>query len=157
MELTLGEIIKTYRNQEQLSLEEFGAKCGLTKGYLSMLENNRDSRGREMSPRIETIARIAEAIGVEFDEFIEHLSPNQRVVVNGRKSMPLQELLESGADLSVPMASSKIVGSRNLKAAQGDPIVSACIVLFEQSPPEVQDRILDYFDMEIARRKVGNV
>ena len=42
--MSLGEAIKKYREDNNLTLEELSAQTGLTKQYLSMLENNKNSR-----------------------------------------------------------------------------------------------------------------
>ena len=42
--MTIGDVIKEFRKLNDLSLEEFGKMAGLSKSYVSMLENNKDPR-----------------------------------------------------------------------------------------------------------------
>lgn len=86
--MTLGDVIKEFRELNNLSLEEFGKMTSLSKSYISMLENNKDPRGKPINPSIETIDKVASAIGVELDNLIEKI--DQDVVVN-RKKTPLSD------------------------------------------------------------------
>ena len=40
--MNLGEIVKNYRDQHSLTMDEFAERSGLSKGYISMLEKNKN-------------------------------------------------------------------------------------------------------------------
>jgi transcriptional regulator with XRE-family HTH domain len=82
--MTIGDVIKEFRKLNDLNLEEFGKLCGLSKSYISMLENNKDPRGNPVNPSLETIDKIASAIGVDTDALVGQI--DQDVVVNRKKS-----------------------------------------------------------------------
>ena len=84
--MTIGDVIKEFRKLNDLSLEEFGKMAGLSKSYVSMLENNRDPRGNPVNPSLETIDKIASAIGVDVDALVGQI--DQDVVVNRKKILP---------------------------------------------------------------------
>jgi len=84
--MTIGDVIKEFRKLNNLSLEEFGKLAGVSKSYVSMLENNKDPRGNPVNPSLETIDKIASAIGVDVDALVGQI--DQDVVVN-RKKIPL--------------------------------------------------------------------
>lgn len=86
--MTIGDVIKEFRKLNDLSLEEFGKIAGLSKSYVSMLENNKDPRGNPVNPSLETIDKIAGAIGVDVDALVGQI--DQDVVVN-RKKTPLSD------------------------------------------------------------------
>lgn len=86
--MTIGDVIKEFRKLNDLSLEEFGKIAGLSKSYVSMLENNKDPRGNPVNPSLETIDKIAGAIGVDVDALVGQI--DQDVVVNRKKS-PLSD------------------------------------------------------------------
>lgn len=86
--MTIGDVIKEFRKLNDLSLEEFGKIAGLSKSYVSMLENNKDPRGNPVNPSLETIDKIAGAIGVDVDALVGQI--DQDVVVN-RKKAPLTD------------------------------------------------------------------
>lgn len=54
----IGERIKELRVKAELTLEELGEACGISKGSLSEIENGADLRAS-------TLERIARALGVE--------------------------------------------------------------------------------------------
>jgi len=82
--MTLGDAIKEFRELNKLSQEEFGKMSGLSKSYLSMLENNKDPRGNPIKPSIETFDKVASTIGVDLDTLISKI--DQEVIVNRKKT-----------------------------------------------------------------------
>lgn len=38
--MTLGDLVKNYREKNNITMDEFSKTCSLSKGYISMLENN---------------------------------------------------------------------------------------------------------------------
>lgn len=82
--MTIGDVIREFRKLNDLSLEEFGKMCGLSRSYISMLENNKDPRGNPVNPSLETIDKIATAIGVDTDALVGQI--DQDVVINRKKS-----------------------------------------------------------------------
>ena len=82
--MTIGDVIREFRKLNDLNLEEFGKMCGLSKSYISMLENNKDPRGNPVNPSLETIDKIATAIGVDTDALVGQI--DQDVVINKKKT-----------------------------------------------------------------------
>lgn len=69
--MTLGEIIKNYREEHGLSQRNFAQKTGLTNGYISMLENNRNPKnGQPITPSIPTLMRLAKIMGITLHELL---------------------------------------------------------------------------------------
>ncbi|MBS4210399.1 helix-turn-helix transcriptional regulator [Bacillus sp. FJAT-50079] len=64
---TLGERIRTIRKQKKLTLEQLAGEK-LTKGMLSLIENNK------ANPSMESLAYIAGQLGVEMTELLEEIS-----------------------------------------------------------------------------------
>lgn len=83
--MTIGDVIKEFRKLNNLSLEEFGKMAGLSRSYISMLENNKDPRGNPVNPSLETIDKIASAIGVDTDALVGQI--DQDVVINRKKPL----------------------------------------------------------------------
>ena len=76
----LGEIVNRYRKENNITMDEFAKKSGLSKGYISMLEKNENPKTKkEIIPTLETINRVAEAIGMDLDTLLKHLGRNQKV------------------------------------------------------------------------------
>jgi len=59
----LSQEIKALRKAKRLTLRQLGERCGRTAGYLSQIENG------SVAPSIESVRRIAEALGVEANWF----------------------------------------------------------------------------------------
>lgn len=95
--MTLGDVIKEFRELNNLNLEEFGKIANLSKSYISMLENNKDPRGNPIKPSLETIDKVANAIGVDLDNLVSQI--DQDVVVN-RKKTPLSDFDSSEEEAS---------------------------------------------------------
>ena len=57
----LGEIIKKYRTQNNMSMDSFSKRSGISKAYISVLEKNKDPRnGKKVTPSIPIIKKAAE-------------------------------------------------------------------------------------------------
>lgn len=66
----LGERIRKIRKQKKMTLEALAGE-GLTKGMLSLIENNK------AKPSMESLAYIAEGLGVEVTDLLEEISPQE--------------------------------------------------------------------------------
>lgn len=72
--MTLGDIIKEYRERNKMTMQEFADKAGLSKGAISMLEKNkRPGSNKPVTPTFETYAKVANAIGKNMNELLEVL------------------------------------------------------------------------------------
>lgn len=76
----LGEIVKKYRIENEMSMDEFAKRSGLSKGYISMLEKNENPKTKkEIVPTLETINSVADAIGVELDFLLSICGRGQKI------------------------------------------------------------------------------
>ncbi len=72
--MELGEKIKQLRLQCDLTQEELAARCELSKGYISQLENDLTS------PSIATLKDILLALGSSLKEFFSEVDVDEKVV-----------------------------------------------------------------------------
>ena len=64
-------MIKEYRNEQSLSIEEFARSCGRSKGYISMLERGSNpASGKPITPSIDTVTKIASAMHISVDKLL---------------------------------------------------------------------------------------
>lgn len=79
--MKLGDLIRKYRQENDLSLRDFAKKAGLSHSYVSSLENGFDPRsGKEVIPTIETLKKVANAMNMELDDLlaqIGYIEPDQ--------------------------------------------------------------------------------
>lgn len=66
--MTLGEIIKNYRTEHNLSMDAFSEKSGISKAYISLLEKNKHPKtGKAIAPSIQCIKQAAVGLDLDFN------------------------------------------------------------------------------------------
>lgn len=79
----LGDVIKEYRKQNDLSLRGFANKCGLSYTYISMLEKNKDYRtGKPIAPTLDSVKYIAKAMNISIDDLLKIIDDEQEFKLN---------------------------------------------------------------------------
>lgn len=69
--MKLSEIIKQYREGHGLSQRQFGAQCGLSTGYISLIEKEINPQtGKKMVPSLPVINKIATGMGLTIDDLL---------------------------------------------------------------------------------------
>lgn len=76
--MTLGEIIRNYRNAHGQTLIDFSEKSGLSKSYISILESGKSPHGNVINPSVDTISKIAIAMNTSFDSIYKQLDIIQK-------------------------------------------------------------------------------
>ena len=75
--MTLGEIIKNYRTTNNLSMDAFAERSGISKAYISLLEKNRHPKtGKPIAPSIQCIKQAAFGMNIEFNSLFEMVDGN---------------------------------------------------------------------------------
>lgn len=101
----LGEIIKKYRKENNLSLGAFASKCGLSYTYISMLEKNIDYRtGKPIAPTLDSVKYISNAMNIPIDDLLKMLDDeqefklNEDVLPNNLNVIPILGTVKAGYD-----------------------------------------------------------
>ena len=69
--MTLGDAIRSYREDNEMSMDAFANKSGISKSYISLLEKNQHpNTGKPIIPTIKTYKLAAQAMNIDFDELI---------------------------------------------------------------------------------------
>lgn len=67
--MTLGEIIKQYRQEHSMSMEAFSRRSGISKAYISLLEKNKHPRtGKPIAPSVQSIKQAADGMRMDFND-----------------------------------------------------------------------------------------
>ena len=104
---TLGLIIKNYRELNNLTMQDFANKSGLSKGYISMLEKNKHPRNnKEIVPSITTFNKVAIAMGISLDQLVGMVDPDQLVGLYKEDSS--SEKVSRG--ISIPVLNTVVAG-----------------------------------------------
>lgn len=81
--MELGRIIRKYREENGLSMDDLAQRCNLSKGYISMLEKGINYRtGKPIAPTTATIQKLAVAMRMDVNTLISELDENTPVIVN---------------------------------------------------------------------------
>lgn len=100
-QVTLGEVVKKYRIEHDLSLRDFSKISGVSNGYISMLEKNEHPKTKKpIVPSIEKMKSIASAMGMSLDALLEIIDKD-RSAPAPVLSDPERELLSKFRRLNV--------------------------------------------------------
>lgn len=78
--MTIGSLIKQYRMENKISMDEFSKKSSLSKGYISMLENNIGPRkSTPIAPTLSSLKKIATGMDMDVDTLLKYLDGKQEV------------------------------------------------------------------------------
>lgn len=66
----IGNLIRKYRKQQKMTLQDLGANANVSVGYLSQVERDL------ATPSLSTLAQIARALGVSLETFISSNRPS---------------------------------------------------------------------------------
>lgn len=81
--MTLGKLIKLYRENNHLSLREFAKRCGLSHTYISALEKDIDTRtGKPIAPTLDTVKYVANGMNMSIEKILKILDDEQEFILN---------------------------------------------------------------------------
>lgn len=81
--MNLEDILKNYRSKENLSMQEFANRCGLSKGYISMLEKGKHPQSnRPLVPSISTLNSLACGMNITIDVLLSMMNADSLISVN---------------------------------------------------------------------------
>ena len=81
--MLLGDIIKQYRMQHQLSLQDFADLIGSSRSYIHMLEKNvNPTTNKPINPSIETLKLLAQAMHMDLDYLLKLLNNDQAIYLD---------------------------------------------------------------------------
>lgn len=104
--MRLSEIIRLYRKENDLSQREFAKKCGVSNGYISMIESEQNpNTGGKISVSLGKMKKLADGMGVSLTHLLksvddmpvsleydfsqpEDLSQNEVLLVHLFRSVP---------------------------------------------------------------------
>lgn len=88
--MTIGNLVKTYRLEHDLPMQEFADRCGLSKSYISMLEKNVNPRNNKpIIPTIETYNKIAHGMNLGLDDLLKMLDSTEPVNLSKVYTVPI--------------------------------------------------------------------
>lgn len=98
----LGEIIKNYRQTNNISMNDFAKLANLSKPYISMLEKNKNSRsGKPIIPSVVTLKKVAKAMNISFDDLIKQLDAGQEILLSPPSRLSQNDFITSAEEQSL--------------------------------------------------------
>lgn len=85
--MTLRELVKEYREAHELSQRQFAVACGLSNGYISMLERNSNPKtGLPVTPSIPALKKIASGMGMSLNDLFLAVDDMPVDILDARES-----------------------------------------------------------------------
>lgn len=96
--MTVGDLIVEYRHAHNLSQRQFANKCGLSNGYISMIEKGRNPNTKEpLTPTLPVLRKIAIGLGVSLDTLLSQADDIPISTFIEQNKEPIPEI-ENGLD-----------------------------------------------------------
>lgn len=78
--MTIGDLVKQYRLDNDVSMDVFSKRSSLSKGYISMLENNINPRNNKpITPTLTTLKKIAAGMNTDVDSLLKMMDSTQKI------------------------------------------------------------------------------
>lgn len=121
--MTLGELIRVYRSEHNMNMQEFANHCGLSKAYISILERNiNPSTGKPPIPSLETIRSIAKTLHMDFNDVIAALDGDQVVLLETSSPLP-PNVISMPSTYKVPLLGTIACGQPILAVENAEEVV----------------------------------
>jgi len=88
MNISVGRKVRALRLEKNISLPELAERAGVSKGFLSQLENDEES-----NPSLDTLNKVAKALNVTLAALIEKASVKSKRVIPEEISPALKEFI----------------------------------------------------------------
>ena len=117
--MTLGEYIKKYREEHELSIRGFAAQVGISPQYVINIENGKNNLGTPVVPSMTIYSKIAKGTGLTEIELLEMLDDKVRVNPElSAKQMEFIRLLAQLPDQQVEFLTAQVKGLLRDQEAQ---------------------------------------
>ena len=91
--MKLGDLIREYREKQSISQRQFADRCGLSNGYISIIEKGvNPNTGRPVTPTLPQLSKIAKGLNLsvmEMFEIVEDMPVDIGIIPN---IIPLPEM-----------------------------------------------------------------
>jgi len=85
--MKIGEWLKLYREQHNLSMQALADLCGFSKAYINVLEKGINPKtGKPISPTMQTFEKIARGTKTDVDTLLKILDGDQPITLNAPAS-----------------------------------------------------------------------
>ena len=89
--MKIGEVIKQYREEHNLSQREFARRCDLSNAQISWLEIGIGSNGKPVKPTFDTVRKVAKGMGISAEQLITQCEDFELDLTDTIEQTPLVE------------------------------------------------------------------
>lgn len=81
--MLLGDMIKKYREENKLSLQDFAERIGTSRSYIHMLEKNvNPTTNKPINPSVETLKLLAHAMNRDLKQLLAQLDDEKNIYLD---------------------------------------------------------------------------
>lgn len=89
--MKLGDLIAQYRVDHSLSQRQFASACGLSNGYISMLEKGKNpATNKPVTPTIPQLKKLAGGMGMTLMDLLDQVDDMPIDISNNETGAPVQ-------------------------------------------------------------------
>lgn len=133
--MTLGDCIREYREEHDLSQRQFGEMCGISNAYVSILEKNVSPKTNEAPvPTYAVYKKVADVLGISTQALMEKADESSVSLGSG---MTLDGFSQPFHPDVIEMLDSRITDSENASEKR-------LISLFNTMTDTDKEKLLDY-------------
>lgn len=109
--MKLSDVIKQYRTEHSLSQRQMGAQCGLSTGYISLIEKEINPQtGKQMVPSLPVLNKISAGMGLTLDDLLA-VCDDMDVTLSEKDSILPSNIIPMPAMRKVPLVGSIACGT----------------------------------------------
>ena len=123
--MKLSDVIKRYRIEHGLSQRQMGAQCGLSTGYISLIEKEINPQtGKQMVPSLPVLNKISAGMGLTLDDLLA-VCDDMDVTLSEKDSILPSNIIPLPVMRKVPLVGSIACGTPILAEENLDGAVEA--------------------------------
>lgn len=127
--MTMGEYIRLYTHEHNMSYRKFAKICDVSSGYISMLVNGKNPKtGKPITPDIETYIKFANGMGITLDELFRVIEDSPVRIA------PASKIKQSSGAPKTPEARIVSGGMDKLPKEQREQILGVVRAMFANNP-----------------------
>lgn len=109
--MKLSDVIKQYRTEHGLSQRQMGAQCGLSTGYISLIEKEINPQtGKQMVPSLPVLNKISAGMGLTLDDLLA-VCDDMDVTLSEKDSILHSNIIPMPAMRKIPLVGSIACGT----------------------------------------------
>ena len=146
--MKLSDLLKQYREKNNISQREFARRCDLSNSLISIIEMGKNPQtGKPMSQDMETYKKLADGMGITVQKLFEKLGDDAEVKLTpSPMSKPARELFAMGSMPSRIRAGVRYgieTKEKQIVEVSVDPKLATMMKLWKVASPKAKDATIE--------------